>query len=104
MAPQAMPHSTAAQGRVGRGVRPAGERGQAGVAPLISEMLGVQTASIDYSEDGRRNRVRIGDEVEAASGPASDAGHAVRQLPEDVDVAVVPSGLLDQVEQDPPER
>jgi hypothetical protein len=45
-------------------VQPAGELGQAGVAPLISEMLGVQTASIDYSEDGRRNRVRIGDEVE----------------------------------------
>jgi len=31
------------------------------LAPLISEMLGIQTAPIDYSEDGRRHRVRIGD-------------------------------------------
>jgi hypothetical protein len=34
------------------------------LAPLISEMLGVQSAPIEYLEDGRRHRVRIGDEVE----------------------------------------
>lgn len=34
------------------------------LAPLITEMLGVQTAPIDYVEDGRRHRVRIGDEVD----------------------------------------
>ena len=32
---------------------------------------------------------------------ASPAGHAVGYLPEDVDVAVVPCGLLDQVEEHP---
>jgi hypothetical protein len=30
------------------------------LAPLISEMLGVRTAPIDYVEDGRRHRVRSG--------------------------------------------
>jgi hypothetical protein len=34
------------------------------LAPLFGEMLGVQTAPIEYVEDGRRHRVRIGDEVE----------------------------------------
>jgi hypothetical protein len=34
------------------------------LAPLITEMLGVQTAPIEYLEDGRRHRVRIGDEVD----------------------------------------
>ena len=34
------------------------------LAPLFSEMLGVQTAPIDDVEDGRRHRVRIGDEVD----------------------------------------
>jgi hypothetical protein len=34
----------------------------------------------------------------------SAAGHAVGHLPEDVDVAVVPGGLLDQVEEHPPQR
>src|ERR671910_1556436 len=34
------------------------------LAPLIGEMLGVQTAPIQYVEDGRRHRVRIGDEVD----------------------------------------
>ena len=32
--------------------------------PLIGELLGVQTAPIDYREDGRRHRVRIGDAVD----------------------------------------
>jgi len=34
------------------------------LAPLIGEMLGVQTAPIDYTDDGRRHRVRIGDAVD----------------------------------------
>jgi hypothetical protein len=34
------------------------------LAPLIGEMLGVQTVPIDYREDGRRYRVRIGDAVD----------------------------------------
>ena len=34
------------------------------LAPLITEMLGVQSAPIECLEDGRRHRVRIGDEVD----------------------------------------
>lgn len=34
------------------------------VAPLIGEMLGVERAPIEYVDDGRRHRVRIGDFVE----------------------------------------
>lgn len=34
------------------------------VASLIGEMLGVETAPIEYVDDGRRHRVRIGDFVE----------------------------------------
>jgi hypothetical protein len=34
------------------------------LAPLFGEMLGVQTAPIDYTDDGRRHRVRIGDAVD----------------------------------------
>jgi hypothetical protein len=34
------------------------------LAPLIGELLGVQTAPIDHSEDGRCHRVRIGDAVD----------------------------------------
>lgn len=34
------------------------------VASLISEMLGVETAPIEYVDDGRRHRVKIGDFVE----------------------------------------
>jgi hypothetical protein len=34
------------------------------LAPLIGEMMGVETAQIDYDEDGRRHRVKIGDAVE----------------------------------------
>jgi hypothetical protein len=36
----------------------------AALAPLIGEMLGVQSASIEYSDDGTRHSVRIGDAVE----------------------------------------
>jgi hypothetical protein len=34
------------------------------LAPLISEMLGVQVAPIEHVEDGRRHRVRISDDVD----------------------------------------
>jgi hypothetical protein len=34
------------------------------LAPLIGEMLGMETAPIDYAEDGRRHRVRIGDAID----------------------------------------
>jgi hypothetical protein len=33
-------------------------------APLIGEMLGVEVAPIDYVDDGRRHRLRIGDAVD----------------------------------------
>ena len=33
-------------------------------APLVGEMLGVEVAPIDYVDEGRRHRVRIGDFVE----------------------------------------
>ena len=33
-------------------------------APLIGEMLGVEVAAIDYVDDGRRHRLRIGDAVD----------------------------------------
>ncbi|MDP8952410.1 MAG: DUF1326 domain-containing protein [Actinomycetota bacterium] len=34
------------------------------LAPLIGEILGVETAPIEYVDDGRRHRLRIGDFVE----------------------------------------
>ncbi len=34
------------------------------VAPLVGEMLGMETAPIEYEDDGRRHRVRIGDFAE----------------------------------------
>jgi hypothetical protein len=34
------------------------------LAPLIGEMLGVEKASITYSEDGRGHHVRIGDAID----------------------------------------
>jgi hypothetical protein len=34
------------------------------LAPLVGEMLGVEVAPIDYVDEGRRHRVRIGDFVE----------------------------------------
>lgn len=34
------------------------------LAPLIGEMMGVETASIDYVNDGRRHSVKIGDFVD----------------------------------------
>jgi hypothetical protein len=34
------------------------------LAPLIGEMLGVEVVPIDYIDDGRRHRVKMGDAVE----------------------------------------
>jgi hypothetical protein len=34
------------------------------LAPLIGEMMGVETVDIDYEDDGRRHRVRFGDMVD----------------------------------------
>jgi hypothetical protein len=48
------------------------------LGPLIGEMLGVESAPISYSNDGRHHRVQIGDgidiEVEDYIPPGSDAG------------------------------
>jgi hypothetical protein len=35
----------------------------AGIAPLIGELLGVERLPIEYSDSGKRHRVRIGDVV-----------------------------------------
>jgi hypothetical protein len=44
----------------------AGEQGGAPAlfAPFIGEMLGVEVAPIEYSDDGRRHTIRIGDAVD----------------------------------------
>jgi hypothetical protein len=34
------------------------------LAPLISEMLGIETAPIEYSDDGRRHTAKIGDFID----------------------------------------
>ena len=48
------------------------------LAPLIGEMLGVRSAPIEYVDDGRRHRVRIGDavdiEIEDFIPPGSTTG------------------------------
>ncbi len=48
------------------------------LAPLIGEVLGMETARIDYADDGRRHRVRIGDavqiEIEDFVPPGSPTG------------------------------
>jgi len=36
----------------------------AGLAPLISEMLGIESAAIDYVDDGRRHSLRVGDLID----------------------------------------
>ncbi len=52
------------------------------LAPLITEMLGMETAPIDYSDDGRRHRVKVGDlletEVEDFVSQLSQSGEPVR--------------------------
>jgi hypothetical protein len=52
------------------------------LAPLISEMLGMETAPIEYADDGRRHRVKIGDllemEVEDFVSQFSGTGQPVK--------------------------
>jgi len=53
-----------------------GQRGgpMAGLAPLVGKVLGIERASIEYSDNGRRHSARIGDgiqiEVEDFAPPA----------------------------------
>ncbi len=61
-----------------------GQKGGAfeALAPLISEMLGMETAPIEYADDGRRHRVKIGDllemEVEDFVSQFSETGQPVK--------------------------
>jgi hypothetical protein len=50
------------------------------LGPLIGEMLGIERVPIEYHEDGRRHRVRIGDaaELEVADYVASEGQEPVR--------------------------
>lgn len=52
------------------------------LAPLIGEMLGVEAAAIEYADDGRRHRVKIGDfaeiEVEDFVPPQTPEGEVSR--------------------------
>lgn len=52
----------------------------AGLAPLISEMLGMELAAIEYSNDGRHHSVKIGDgiavEVDDISTPLDPSAAA----------------------------
>ena len=61
-----------------------GQRGGtlAAVAPLIGEMLGVETARIEYADEGLRHRVKVADlleiEVEDFVSPMDSTGKGVR--------------------------
>ncbi|MFJ8159593.1 DUF1326 domain-containing protein [Streptomyces sp. NPDC096136] len=61
-----------------------GQRGgpMEGLSPLVGEMLGLEVARIEYADDGRRHRVRIGDavdlEVEDFVSPLDATGEGVR--------------------------
>ena len=61
-----------------------GQRGgpMSGLAPLIGEMLGLESAPMEYANDGRRHRVRIGDaidlEVEDFVSPLDPTGAGVK--------------------------
>jgi hypothetical protein len=61
-----------------------GQRGgpMEGLGPLIGEMLGSQVALIEYSDDGRRHRVRTGDavdlDVEDFVSPLDPTGEGVK--------------------------
>ena len=52
-----------------------------GLAPLIGEMLGMETAPIEYADEGRRHRVKIGDfvnmEVEDFVSPLDATGKGI---------------------------
>jgi hypothetical protein len=61
-----------------------GQRGgpMSELAPLIGEMLGMEVAPVEYADDGRRHRVRIGDaidlEVEDFVSPFDPTGAGVK--------------------------
>jgi hypothetical protein len=61
-----------------------GQRGgpMSGLAPLIGEMLGMEVAPVEYADDGRRHRVRIGNaidlEVEDFVSPFDPTGAGVK--------------------------
>jgi hypothetical protein len=52
----------------------------AGLAPLISQMLGMESASIAYSNDGRHHSLKIGDgiaiEIDDVTSPLDPSGAA----------------------------
>src|SRR5215211_3911993 len=52
------------------------------VAALVGEMLGMETAPIEYEDDGRRHRARIGDfaeiEIEDFVPPQTPEGEAIK--------------------------
>jgi hypothetical protein len=56
----------------------------AGLAPLISEMLGIESAPIEYVDDGRRHSLRVGDlmdiEIEDFVPPQLEPDGAVELL------------------------
>jgi hypothetical protein len=60
----------------------AGQRGgpMAGLAPLISELLGVERLPIEYSDTGPRHRIRIGGEIaiEVEDFVAQEGGEPTR--------------------------
>ncbi|MDC2956881.1 DUF1326 domain-containing protein [Streptomyces gilvifuscus] len=61
-----------------------GQRGgpMEGLAPLIGEMLGMESARIEYTDDGRSHRVKIGDAIDIAVedfvSPLDSTGKGVR--------------------------
>jgi hypothetical protein len=56
----------------------------AGLAPLITEMLGIESAPIEYVDDGRRHSLRVGDlmdiEIEDFVPPQLEPDGAVEML------------------------
>jgi hypothetical protein len=61
-----------------------GQRGgpMSGLAPLIGEMLGMEVARVEFADDGRRHRVRVGGaidlEVEDFVSPFDPTGAGVK--------------------------
>lgn len=59
-----------------------GQKGgpMAGVAPLIGEMLGVESAPIEYADDGVRHRLKVGDKIDIEVEDYADADGAPIRL------------------------
>jgi hypothetical protein len=61
-----------------------GQRGgpMEGLGPLVGEMLGVEVAPVEYADDGRSHRVKVGDaidiEVEDFVSPLDSTGKGVK--------------------------